>query len=82
MIAYIYLRSKFNTRTLGEVTLTYSEMKDIMCSATYWRALTELEEKGFIEKVQPGGLKGCGGVPTTFKFKGEHSHFYYKGMKV
>jgi len=38
-ILYIYLRSKFNYETFSEVTLAYSEVKDMMSSRTASRHL-------------------------------------------
>ena len=78
-VVYIYLRSKFNTETFSEVSLTYSEMADMMSTATFCAALKELQEKGFIEKTKHGGL--FGGV-CKFKFIGPFKDFYYKGYKV
>ena len=78
-VVYIYLRSKFNARTLSEVTLAYSEMKDMMSTATMSNALKELRAKNFIKKEKLGGLfGGC----CTYKFTGKHAMFHYKGTKV
>jgi len=77
-ILYIYLRSKFNHKTLSEVTLAYSEVK-FMSSATASRGFKLLQEKGFIEKTKKGGL--FGGV-TTYKFVGEYKNYYYRGFSV
>jgi len=74
-VIYIYLRSKFNYRTLSEVSLAYSEIKDMFSSKTISRAFKELVEKGWIEKVKKGGLYG--GV-CTYKFTGPYKDFYYK----
>ena len=77
-ILYIYLRGKFNHKTLGEVTLAYSEVK-FMNSATVSRGFKLLQEKGFIEKTKKGGL--FGGV-TTYRFVGTFKDYFYKGFSV
>lgn len=78
-VVYIYLRSKFNTKTFSEVSLAYSEMKDMMGSATLSRAFKELQKSGFIVKHKIGGLwGGC----CTYKFTGKFKDFYYKGFCV
>lgn len=78
-VIYIYLRGKFNTETLSEVSLAYSEISDMMSTKTISRAFKELQEKGFIEKTKYGGLYG--GV-CKYKFIGEFKEFHYKGFKV
>jgi len=79
MVVYIYLRSKFNHKTLGQVSLAYSEMKDMMSTKTMSRALKELQAAGFIEKTKQGGL--FGGV-CEYRFIGPYKDFYYQGFKV
>jgi len=81
-VLYITLRSKFNLRTFSEVTLAYSEVKDMMSSKTTSRAFKELKKAGFIESVEHGGLKGCGGTVGKYRFIGPHKHFYYKDWLV
>jgi len=78
-IIYIYLRSKFNYRTLSEVTLAYSEVKDMMSSKTISRAFKELIEGGWIQKTKKGGLYG--GV-CTYTFSGPYKDFYYKNHSI
>ena len=78
-IVWLYLRAKFNYRSLGEVSLTYSEMHDLMSSKTFARSKDELEAKGWIEKKKQGGLYG--GV-CTYTFKGPYGQFFLKGRKV
>jgi len=78
-VLYIYLRSKFNQRTLSEVTLSYREMKGVMSTKTMSRSLKELAKEGFIEKIKQGGL--FGGV-SSYKFIGEYKDFCYKGFRV
>ncbi|MCX5750866.1 MAG: hypothetical protein NT099_04255 [Candidatus Saganbacteria bacterium] len=78
-IIYIYLRAKFNCKTYSEVSLSYSEVKDMMSTKTISRAFKELQEKGFIEKVKQGGL--FGGI-CSYKFIGPYKDFFYKGYRV
>ena len=78
-VLYIYLRSKFNYKTLSEVTLAYSEAKDMMSSKTISRAFKELQGEGFIEKTKHGGL--FGGL-CAYKFIGQYADFYYKGNAI
>jgi len=78
-VLYIYLRAKFNYKTLSEVTLAYSEMKDNMSSKTIRKAFIELMVGGWIERTKQGGL--FGGV-CAYKFIGPYKDFYYKGYRV
>ncbi len=78
-IIYIYLRAKFNYRTFQEVTLAYSELKDMMSSKTVSQAFKDLQQAGFIEKTKYGGL--FGGV-CAYKFIGHFKDFYYKGHAI
>lgn len=80
-VLYLYLKSKFNTkaRTLGDLVLTYGEMKGVMTTDTMSRGFKELQRAGFIEKVKQGGLYGS---TNMFRLKGEHRHFWIKGKRV
>jgi len=78
-IVWIYLRKNFNSKTFQEVTLTYSEMKDMFSSRTMSTAIKELIKNGWIIKSHSGGLMG--GV-SKYTFNGKYKHFYYKGYKV
>ena len=73
------MRTKFNHKTLSEVSLAYSEMKDMMSSKTVSRAFKELEENKWIEKTKYGGL--FGGV-CKYKFIGQYKDFYYQGLLI
>jgi len=78
-IVYIYMRAKFNYKTLSEVTLTYSEMNDVMGTQAMSNALKELVNKEWIIKVVAGGLMGgC----STYRFNGRFKDFYRKGHTV
>ena len=76
---YIYMRAKFNYKTLGEVTISYKEMADIMSSKAMSRAFKELITRGFIEKTKQGGLRG--GL-TKYTFIGEHNDYFNERGKV
>ena len=78
-IVYIYMRGKFNKETLSKITLTYSEMKDVMKPKPMSRAIKELIKDEWIEKVEQGGLLGGKSVYT---FLGEYRHYFYKGFKI
>ncbi len=78
-LVYIYLRAKFNYKTLSDVTLAYSEIKDIFSSRTISKAFKELIRDGWIERVTQGGL--FGGI-TVYKFIGQYKDFYYKGYTI
>lgn len=78
-IIYIYLRAKFNYKTFQEVTLAYSEIKDMLSSKTISNAFKELQAAGFIEKIKQGGL--FGGV-CAYRFIGQFKDFYYKGHVI
>lgn len=79
IILYIYLRAKFNYKTLSEVTLAYSEMKGILSTKTISKAFKELQDARWIEKTKHGGLYG--GV-CAYKFIGPYKDFYYKGHVI
>jgi len=72
-ILWIYLRSKFNYKTKDEITLSYSEMKDIMSPATMNRAFKELISNNWIEKTKYGGLFGG---HCKYRFIGKYKDFY------
>lgn len=55
-VAYIHLKDKCVSRDPGEITLSYHEMERIMERRTFARALHELENFGFIDRIQRGGL--------------------------
>ncbi len=78
-VLYVYLRGKFNYKTLSEVSLSYSEMKDMMSSQTMSNALKELTQAKFIEKTKHGGL--WGGV-CLYKFNGQFKDFVFRGSKL
>ena len=78
-VVWVYMRAKFNTKTFSEITLTYSEMADLMAPATLKRSFKELIDCGFIVKTKQGGLMG---ESNHYQFNGQFKHFHYKGFKV
>lgn len=61
-IVYIYLRAKFNYKTYSDVTLAYSEIKDMMSSRTISKAFKELIKGGWIESYARSPVWGNNGV--------------------
>lgn len=55
-VAYIHLKAKCYSRDPGNIALSYQEMERIMQRRTYSRAIRSLEENGFIDRTQRGGL--------------------------
>ena len=58
-IFYITLKAKFNGCNNGQISLCYSELKDVKglaSSATIAKAIRELEQKGWIERTKRGGM--------------------------
>jgi len=82
-VLYIYLRSKFNYRTLSEVSLAYSELKGmnrLSSTRAISNAFKELQREKWIEKAKIGG--GMYGGVCTYKFIGPYKDFYYKGGTI
>jgi DNA-binding HxlR family transcriptional regulator len=55
-VAYIHLKGKCCSQSVGELTLSFNEMERIMERRTFSNALKELEANGFIVRTQRGGL--------------------------
>ena len=55
-VAYIHIKAKCFSQDSGDLTLSYIEMERIMTKQTFARALRQLEQFGFIERTQRGGL--------------------------
>lgn len=69
---YIMLKAKYNTKNNGEICLYYSELKKIKGlrnQRTISRGFKELEEKGWIERSEWGGL--CR-VAKKYSLTGKH----------
>ena len=55
-VAYIHIKAKSFSPKPMKLTLSFKEMEKYMRKKTYARALRELEQFGFIERTQRGGL--------------------------
>lgn len=58
-ILYLYLKAKYNGSNNGQIRLHYSELrgvKGISSPSTISRAIRELEQKGWLEITNLGGL--------------------------
>jgi len=57
---YIEMKKKYRGNNENNISLTYKEVEYKMSAATYSKAIKELENYGFINRVRPGGLyKKC-----------------------
>lgn len=56
MVAYIYIKRYYNGFNNGEIQLHYASMKKVMAPGTLSKAIKGLEEKGWINKTQHGGM--------------------------
>ena len=75
-VVYLYMRGKFNHKTLSDVTLTYSEVSDMFSTRTLSNAFKILESEGFIKKTHQGGGHGNSSI---FNFTGKYKDFYFNG---
>ena len=55
-LAYLRIKRKYNPNKGEKITVSYREMEDEMCQATFGKAVKELLNVGFIEITQKGGL--------------------------
>ena len=55
-IVYIHLKANYNGSNNGDIPFKYLEMEGIMATATIWKSLKGLIDKGWIEKIRYGGL--------------------------
>jgi len=56
-LAYLYFKKAYVGHNNGEIRLYYSQMKKILkSSATFSKAIKELEEKNWIKTENQGGL--------------------------
>ena len=71
-LIYIYLKSKFNGQNNGEIKLYYSELKGIRgisAPSTAAGGFKELELKGWINRIQIGGMYRYFNI---FRLTGKH----------
>lgn len=59
-------RNDFNVKPDFKMTNVEAKKNYNLNSATFTKAKKQLEDRGFIEWVQRGGLKGCNGVCSRF----------------
>ncbi|MFH1800590.1 MAG: hypothetical protein ABH891_07095 [Candidatus Omnitrophota bacterium] len=71
-ILYIHLKYKFNGANNGDICLHYSEMEDIMASATIAKAFKGLEQKEWIERSRTVGGKYR--FTTYYKLTGRYDN--------
>ena len=69
-VVWVHLKADFNGKNPEHLVVTYNSMKKIMAPATLSKAFKGLEEKGWIEKTQHGGLFRN---PTAYRLKGPWS---------
>lgn len=55
-VVYIHLKYKYVGHNNGDITLHYSELKDMFSSGTISKSFRELEKIGWIERTKIGGL--------------------------
>ncbi len=55
-VALIHLMRQVRSANPGEITLLHRHMAEIMKRETYARAIRQLEEMGFVDRIQIGGL--------------------------
>ena len=54
-LAYLRIKRKYNPNNGEKISVSYREMQDEMCQATFGKAIKELLKVGFIEVEQKGG---------------------------
>ena len=55
-VMYLHLKYKYVGHNNGEIELHYSELKDMLASDTISKGFKELQNTGWIERTQYGGL--------------------------
>jgi len=71
-VLYIHLKHKFVGHNNGEICLHYSELEDLMASATISKAFKELEKKEWIIKERTVGGKYR--FSTYYKLTGKYDN--------
>jgi hypothetical protein len=66
-VIYVHLKGEFNGSNGDSLKLPFSQMKKIMSNATYWRGIKLLDEMGFIEVKEHGGLERH---PNVYRLSG------------
>lgn len=55
-VVYTYLKLKYNGHNNGDIALSYGEMKGVLGSQAFAKALRGLKQKGWITITKHGGL--------------------------
>jgi hypothetical protein len=55
-VIYFHLKGEYNGMNSDKLILPYSDMKEIMGGACFWRGIKKLEDVGFIDIVSRGCL--------------------------
>jgi len=71
-VLYIHLKYKFVGYNNGEICLHYSELEDLMASATISRAFRELEAKDWIIRERQAG--GQYRFTVYYRLSGKHDN--------
>lgn len=70
-VAFLHLKLNENGDPAKLLHLPYSQGIELMAKATLTRALRELQEAGFVELVEPGGLfAGAAGYKLLTRWQG------------
>lgn len=75
IVAYLLLKKSYWPEKHGErILCTFPEATKFMSSRTFVRALKELQEKGFVERVESGGMRSGrpGRCATIYELR--HAH--------
>jgi hypothetical protein len=54
-VIFLHLKGEYNGSNSDKLKLPYSQMKDIVSNATYWRGIKQLDNVGLIDIVYHGG---------------------------
>ena len=77
-LAYLYFKKNYNGFNNGEIELRYSEMKGVMCTTYFKKAIDGLIEKGWVERIEHGGMYG---TPAKYKLTGKYEELRFGKKK-
>ena len=66
-VVYFHLKGEFNGANGDNLKLPYSQVKNIVSNATFWRGIKALEGIGFIDIITRGGLEKH---PNVYRISG------------
>ncbi|NQT73565.1 MAG: hypothetical protein HQ553_12485 [Chloroflexi bacterium] len=69
MLAYLYFKKNYNGFNNGDIELRYSEMRYVMSYTYLKKAIDGLIEKGWVERIEPGGMYG---TPAKYELTGKY----------